>query len=72
LTKIRGALETFYGRLERQGEDTVTPKQERPPVGLRRAAASDSSGPRTVTRSKTTKPKRPAAAAKKRFSETLA
>jgi len=43
LTKLRTRLETFYGRLERQGGDTVTPKRQRPAIGRRRAPASDSS-----------------------------
>lgn len=45
LTKLRSGLETFYGRLERRGEDTLTPKLKRPPIGRRRApVASDSRG----------------------------
>jgi len=37
LTKLRSGLETFYGRLESRGEDTVTPKRKRAPIGRRRA-----------------------------------
>jgi hypothetical protein len=39
LTKLRSSLEAFYGRLEKKGEDTVTPKRKRP-IGRRRAPAS--------------------------------
>ena len=61
LTKVRTGLETFYGRLEKRGEDTVTPKRKRPPIGRRRAPlARDSSGVRRVRRSRTkaTRPRR--------------
>ena len=45
LTKVRSRLETFYARLERRGEETVTPKRQRPAIGRRRApVTSDSSG----------------------------
>jgi hypothetical protein len=72
LTKLRSGLETFYGRLQRRGEDTVTPKRKRPPVGRRRApVASDSSRVHRVTRSRT-KAKRPSVAARKRVSQALA
>ena len=72
LTKLRSGLETFYGRLQRRGEDTVTPKRKRPPIGRRRApVASDSRRVRRVTRSRT-KAKRPSVAAKKRVSQALA
>jgi hypothetical protein len=72
LTKLRSGLETFYGRLERRGEDTVTPKRRRPPIGRRRApVVSDSSGVRRVTRSRT-KAKRPSVAARRRVSPALA
>jgi hypothetical protein len=72
LTKLQSGLEKFYGRLERQGEDTVTPKRKRPPIGRRRApVASDSSGVHRVTRSRT-KAKRPSMAAKSRVSQALA
>ncbi len=48
LTKLRSGLETFYGRLEKRGEDTVTPKRQRAAIGRRRAPmAADSSRTRT-------------------------
>lgn len=54
LTRLRTALETFYGRLERRGEDTATPKRKRPPIGRRRApVASDSRGVHRLARSRT-------------------
>jgi Sigma 54 modulation protein / S30EA ribosomal protein len=63
LTKLRSGLATFYGRLERQGEDAVTPQRKRPPIGRRRApATSASSGVHRVARSRT-KSKRPSVAA---------
>jgi hypothetical protein len=72
LTKLRSGLETFYGRLESRGEDTVTPKRKRPPIGRRRApAAGDSSGAHPVTRGRT-KAKRPSAVAKGRVLHALA
>ena len=72
LTKLRSGLETFYGRLERMGDDTVTPKRKRPPIGRRRApVATDSSRVHRVTRSRT-KAKRPLVAARKRVSPALA
>jgi hypothetical protein len=72
LTKLRNGLETLYGRLERRGEDTVTPKRKRPPIGRRRApVASDSSGLHRVTRSRT-KAKRPSVANRRRVSQALA
>jgi hypothetical protein len=37
LTKMQSALETFFGRLEKRGVDTVTPRRSRPPIGRRRA-----------------------------------
>jgi len=65
LTKLRSGLETFYGRLEKRGEDTVIPKAQRAPIGRRRApAASKSSAAR--------KAKRPSVAAKTRVSGALA
>ena len=71
LTKLRSGLETFYGRLESRGEDTVTPKRERPPIGRRRAPAASvaSPGHSRVTRSKT---KRVSGLAKRRVSPALA
>ena len=72
LTKVRSGLETFYGRLERRGEDKVTPKRKRPPIGRRRApVASDSSGVRGVRRSRA-KSKRPSVAARGRVSQSHA
>jgi hypothetical protein len=73
LTKLRSGLETFYGRLEKRGEDTATPKRKRPPIGRRRAApvASDSPDVHRVTRSRT-KAKRPSVAAKRGGSQALA
>ena len=72
LTKLRSALETFYGRLQKRGEDTVTPKRKRPPIGPRRAlVASNSRRVHRVTRSRT-KAKRPSVAARKRVSPALA
>jgi ribosome-associated translation inhibitor RaiA len=72
LTKLRSRLETFYGRLETRGEDTVTPKRQRPAIGRRRApVASDSSGARRATRSRT-EAKRPSVAAKSRVFRALA
>jgi hypothetical protein len=72
LTKLRSALETFYGRLEKRGVDTVTPKRQRPAIGLRRASvASESSGAHRSTRSRT-KVKRPSIAAKRTVSKALA
>src|SRR5215471_14576584 len=68
LTKLRSSLETLYGRLESRGEDTVTPKRKRPPIGRRRApVTSDSSRVHRVTRSRT-KAKRPSVASKRRVS----
>jgi hypothetical protein len=64
LTKLKSGLETFYGRLEARGEDTVTPKRKRPPIGRRRApATSAASKARRVTHSRT-KAKRPQVAAR--------
>ncbi len=54
LTKVRSGLETFFGRLEKRGEDTVAPKRRRPPIGLRRAPARASS---SVSRSTAAKRK---------------
>ena len=72
LTKLRSGLETFYGRLERRGEDTVTPKRERPPVGRRRApVAGDSSGVHRVPRGRT-KGKQRSVAARRRVLHALA
>ena len=72
LTKVRTGLETFYGRLEKRGEDTVTPKRKRPPIGRRRAPlASDSSGVPRVTRRRT-KAKQPSVAARRWISHALA
>lgn len=65
LTKLRSGLETFYGRLEKRGVDTVTPSRKRPAVGRRRAPAA--SGTRSST-----KAKRPTATAKKRVLTALA
>jgi hypothetical protein len=46
LSKLRTSLQTFFGRLEKRGEDTVTDKRRRPAVGRRRApAASHASSP---------------------------
>ena len=70
LTKLRSGLATFYGRLESRGEDTVTPRRERPPIGRRRAPASGSSGLNRVTRSRT-KAKRLSVAAKRRVARAL-
>jgi hypothetical protein len=71
LTKLRSGLDTFYGRLEKRGEDVVTPKRKRPAIGLRRSpAASDSSGDHRMTRSRTN-PKR-SAPAKRRVSPAIA
>ena len=63
LTKLRSGLETFYGRLESRGEDTVTPKRKRPPIGRRRAPAATRSSSST---------KRRTVAAKRRVSPALA
>ena len=72
LTKLRSGLETFYGRLEKRGVDTVTPKRKRPPIGRRRAPAPDASSQvQPVTRSRT-KAKRTSAAPKRRASPALA
>lgn len=72
LTKLQSGLETFYGRLEKRGEDTVTPKRKRAPIGRRRApAARHSSATHRATRSRT-KAKRPSAAAKRRVSRAHA
>lgn len=72
LTKLRSGLETFYGRLENRGEDTVTPKRKRPPIGRRRApVGSDSSRVHRVARSRT-KSKRPSVTAGRRVSPALA
>ena len=72
LKKLRTGLETFYGRLEKRGEDTVTPKRKRPPIGRRRAPlASDSSGVPRVTRRRT-KAKQPSVAARRWISHALA
>lgn len=71
LTKLRSGLETFYGRLEKRGEDTATPKAQRAPIGRRRApAAGKSSGVQRAAR--TAKTKRPAVAARTRVSGALA
>jgi hypothetical protein len=49
LTKLQSALEAFYGRLKARGEDLVTTKRSRPPVGRRRAPrASDVSVTRVM------------------------
>jgi hypothetical protein len=40
LTKLRSVLETFFGRLESRGEDTVTAKRSRPAIGRRRGPLS--------------------------------
>jgi hypothetical protein len=46
LSKMRSSLHTFFGRLEKRGEDMVTAKRARPPVGRRRAPeASGASSP---------------------------
>jgi hypothetical protein len=66
LTKLRSGLETFYGRLEKRGEDTVTPKRKRPPIGRRRAPVAS-----RVTRSRP-KTKRQSVAAKAMVSHALA
>ena len=72
LTKLRSGLETFYGRLEKRGEDTVTAKRKRAPIGRRRAAvASDSTGVHPVVRSRT-KAKPSSAAARSKVSQALA
>jgi ribosome-associated translation inhibitor RaiA len=67
LTKLRSGLETFYGRLEKRGEDTVTPKRKRPPVGRRRAPVTGDHV--TLT---STKAKRASVTAKARVSHALA
>jgi hypothetical protein len=72
LTKLRNGLETFYGRLETRGEDTVTPRRKRPPIGRRRApVASSSSKAHLVTRSRT-KGKRPSVPARTKVSHAVA
>jgi len=43
LTKLRSVLETFFGRLESRGEDTVTAKRSRPAIGRRRAPVAGAS-----------------------------
>ena len=71
LTKLRSGLDAFYGRLEKRGEDTVTSKAQRAPIGRRRApAASKSSGVQRAAR--TAKTKRPPVAARTRVSGALA
>jgi hypothetical protein len=72
LTKLRSGLEAFYGRLERQGEDSVTPKRKRPPIGRRRApVASSAFGVQRATRSRA-KAKRRSVAARGKVSRALA
>jgi Sigma 54 modulation protein / S30EA ribosomal protein len=45
LDKMRSSLETFFGRLRKRGEDTVTATRHRPAIGRRRAPAkSNGSG----------------------------
>jgi hypothetical protein len=62
LTKMRSGLETFYGRLESRGVDTVTPRRKRAPIGRRRAPVKAIS----------TKAKRPSVAAKRKVSTAAA
>ena len=50
LDKMRSALETFFGRLHKQGEDTVIATRDRPAVGRRRAPRSASTEAGRVTR----------------------
>ncbi len=72
LTRLRSGLESFYGRLEKRGEDTVTPKRKRPAIGRRRApVAIKSSGVRGVTRGRT-KTKQPSVAARRKVAQAAA
>lgn len=58
LDKMRSSLETFFGRLRKQGEDTVPPAQHRPAVGRRRAPSTVAGGrKRTGTRRSSAKAK---------------
>lgn len=67
LDKMRSALETFFGRLRKRGEDTATPTHHRPAIGRRRAPAK-SNVSTAAGRVKRKSTKRSSAAAKKRVS----
>lgn len=63
LEKTRSALETFFGRLRKQGEDVVTPTRKRPAIGPRRAPAKNK-GPAEASRTKRRSTKRSSAGKK--------